>query len=176
MKKVRLSEVADLTVGYVGTMAKHYADEGVPFIRSMNVEPFRINYNDLKYIPYEFNNKLSKSKLHKGDVVIVRTGKPGACAVIPGDYEEINCSDLVIVRPHIDELDSLYAACYINYSYRTVNAQLVGAVQQHFNVKVAGNLEIILPALSKQKQIAEIIGSFNEKIQVNETINENLAA
>lgn len=137
MRKVRLAEVADLTVGFVGTMAKHYVDEGIPFIRSMNVEPFRINYNDLKYIASEFNDKLSKSKLHQGDVVIVRTGKPGACAVIPDDYEEINCSDLVIVRPHKDELDSLYAACYINYSYRTVNSQLVGAVQQHFNVKVA---------------------------------------
>ena len=174
LRKVRLAEVADLTVGFVGTMAKHYVDEGIPFIRSMNVEPFRINYNDLKYIASEFNDKLSKSKLHQGDVVIVRTGKPGACAVIPDDYEEINCSDLVIVRPHKDELDSLYAACYINYSYRTVNSQLVGAVQQHFNVKVAEKLEINLPSLSEQKKIAGIIGDLNEKIRVNETINKNL--
>lgn len=174
LRKVRLAEVADLTVGFVGTMAKHYVDDGIPFIRSMNVEPFRINYNDLKYIASEFNDKLSKSKLHQGDVVIVRTGKPGACAVIPDDYEEINCSDLVIVRPHKDELDSLYAACYINYSYRTVNSQLVGAVQQHFNVKVAEKLEINLPSLSEQKKIAGIIGDLNEKIRVNETINKNL--
>ena len=174
MRKAKLAEVADLTVGFVGTMAKHYVNEGIPFIRSMNVEPFRINYNDLKYISPEFNNKLSKYKLHKDDVVIVRTGKPGACAVVPDDYEEINCSDLVIVRPHIEELDPLYAACYINNSYRIVNTQLVGAVQQHFNVKVAGNLEIKLPSLSKQKQIAGIIGSLNRKNQVNETINENL--
>ena len=174
LRKVRLAEVADLTVGFVGTMAKHYVDEGIPFIRSMNVEPFRINYNDLKYIASEFNDKLSKSKLHQGDVVIVRTGKPGACAVIPDDYEEINCSDLVIVRPHKDELDSLYAACYINYSYRTVNSQLVGAGQQHFNVKVAEKLEINLPSLSEQKKIAGIIGDLNEKIRVNETINKNL--
>lgn len=176
MRKVKLAEVADLTVGFVGTMAKHYVEEGIPFIRSMNVEPFRINYNDLKYISPEFNNRISKSKLHGGDVVIVRTGKPGACAVIPNDYEEINCSDLVIVRPYKGELDSLYAACYINYSYRTVNSRLVGAVQQHFNVKVAGELEIELPPLLEQKKVAEIIGNLNEKILVNEQINENLVA
>ena len=174
MRTVRLADVSDLTVGFVGSMVKHYVDKGVPFIRSMNVEPFRLNYNDLKYISPEFNDRLSKSKLHKGDVVIVRTGKPGACAVIPDDYEEINCSDLVIVRPHTEELDSLYAACYINNSYRTVNAHLVGAVQQHFNVKVAGNLEMNLPPLSEQKRIAEIIGKLNEKIIVNESVNENL--
>lgn len=174
MRKVRLDEVADLTVGFVGTIAKHYVDKGVPFIRSMNVEPFRLNYNDLKYITPEFNDKLSKSKLHKGDVVIVRTGKPGACAVISDEYNEINCSDLVIVRPHTEELDSLYAACYINNSYRTVNAHLVGAVQQHFNVKVAGNLVIDLPPLLEQKRIAEIIGNLNDKILINESVNENL--
>lgn len=176
MRTVRLADVSDLTVGFVGSMVKHYVDKGVPFIRSMNVEPFRLNYNDLKYISPEFNDRLSKSKLHKGDVVIVRTGKPGACAVIPDDYEEINCSDLVIVRPHTEELDSLYAACYINNSYRTVNAHLVGAVQQHFNVKVAGNLEMNLPPLSEQKRIAEIIGKLNEKIIVNESVNENFEA
>lgn len=175
MRTVRLCEVADLTVGYVGTMAKHYVKKGVPFIRSLNVEPFKITQNDLKYISPEFNDKLSKSKLHRGDVVIVRTGKPGACAVIPEEYEEINCSDLVIVRPYPGKLDPLFLACYINYSYRTVNAQLVGAVQQHFNVRVAGNLEINLPPISKQKQIAKIIRCLNEKIQVNEAINKNLA-
>ena len=174
MKIVKLSDVADLTVGFVGTMAKHYVDHGVPFIRSMNVEPFKIKYNDLKYIAPEFNEKLAKSKLHQGDVVIVRTGKPGACAVIPDDYEEINCSDLVIVRPHKNELDSLYLACYINYSYRTVNSQLVGAVQQHFNVRVAEKLDIRLPSLSEQKRIGQIIGALNEKISTNEAINENL--
>ena len=42
--------MADLTVGYVGTMAKHYVKKGVPFIRSLNVEPFKITQNDLKYI------------------------------------------------------------------------------------------------------------------------------
>ena len=174
MRTVRLADVSDLTVGFVGSMVKHYVDKGVPFIRSMNVEPFRLNYNDLKYISPEFNDRLSKSKLHKGDVVIVRTGKPGACAVISDEYDEINCSDLVIVRPHTEELDSLYAACYINNSYRTVNAHLVGAVQQHFNVKVAGNLVIDLPPLLEQKRIAEIIGNLNDKILINESVNENL--
>ena len=51
----------------------------------------------------------------------------------------------------------------------------MGAVQQHFNVRVAGNLVINLPPISKQKQIAKIIRSLNDKIRVNEAINENLA-
>ncbi len=39
--EVRLEEVAsDITVGYVGTMANEYVESGVPFLRSLNVEPY----------------------------------------------------------------------------------------------------------------------------------------
>lgn len=36
-KFVKLSSIAELTVGFVGTMAKHYEDEGIPFLRSLNM-------------------------------------------------------------------------------------------------------------------------------------------
>ena len=60
-KEVTLDEIADLTVGFVGKTATHYVDKGVRFIRSMNVEPFRINYNDPKFVDQEFHNKIKKS-------------------------------------------------------------------------------------------------------------------
>lgn len=41
-KLVKLSEIAELTVGFVGTMAEHYVDNGIPFLRSLNVKPYFI--------------------------------------------------------------------------------------------------------------------------------------
>ncbi len=44
MLKVRLKEVCDrITVGFVGPMADKYVDDGVPFLRSQNIAPFRLN-------------------------------------------------------------------------------------------------------------------------------------
>ena len=94
-KEVELSEVADLTVGFVGTMASHYTNNGVLFLRSTNIEPFNIKMDDVKYISSEFNETIKKSQLNPDDIVIVRTGKPGACTVIPQKTEPWNCSDLV---------------------------------------------------------------------------------
>ncbi|HIS59604.1 MAG TPA: hypothetical protein IAC17_04085 [Candidatus Faecousia faecipullorum] len=82
-REIELSEVADLTVGFVGTMASHYTDSGVLFLRSTNIEPFNIKMDDVKYISSEFNETIKKSQLNPGDVVIVCTRKPGACTVIP---------------------------------------------------------------------------------------------
>ena len=125
-KEVELSEVADLTVGFVGTMASHYTDNGVLFLRSTNIEPFNIKMDDVKYISPEFNETIKKSQLNPDDVVIVRTGKPGACTVIPQKTEPWNCSDLVIIHPNKEKINPHFLASYINLASGVINAHLVG--------------------------------------------------
>ena len=173
-KEVELSEVADLTVGFVGTMASHYTDNGVLFLRSTNIESFNIKMDDVKYISPEFNETIKKSQLNPDDVVIVRTGKPGACTVIPQKTEPWNCSDLVIIHPNKEKINPHFLASYINLASGVINAHLVGAVQQHFNVGAAKKMKIPLPSIDVQNRIASIIQGLNDKIELNNKINENL--
>ena len=173
-KEVELSEVADLTVGFVGTMASHYTDNGVLFLRSTNIEPFNIKMDDVKYISPEFNETIKKSQLNPDDVVIVRTGKPGACTVIPQKTEPWNCSDLVIIHPNKEKINPHFLASYINLASGVINAHLVGAVQQHFNVGAAKKMKIPLPSIDIQNRISSIIQGLNDKIELNNKINENL--
>lgn len=173
-KEVELSEVADLTVGFVGTMASHYTENGILFLRSTNIEPFNIKMDDVRYISPEFNETIKKSQLNPDDVVIVRTGKPGACTVIPQKTEPWNCSDLVIIHPNKEKINPHFLASYINLASGVINAHLVGAVQQHFNVGAAKKMKIPLPPIHIQNRIASIIQGLNDKIELNNKINENL--
>jgi len=174
-KKVILEDVADLTVGFVGSMADEYIESGIPFLRSLNIESFKIKYDGIKYISQTFHDKLKKSKLSPGDVVIVRTGKPGACTVIPDSLVEANCSDLVIIRPHNQKIYSYFLAAYINSAaIGHVDAHLVGAVQQHFNIGSAKKINILLPPLSEQKAIADTLSCLDDKIELNNRINKTL--
>jgi type I restriction enzyme S subunit len=174
---VILEDVAEeITVGHVGSMSSQYVDAGIPFLRSLNVEPFKIALNDLKFIAHGFHEKLRKSVLHPGDVVIVRTGKPGSCAVIPSWLQEANCSDLVIVRcgPRLNP----WFLCYFMNSVAVdhINAHLVGAVQQHFNVGAARKLRMGLPLRNEQDRIASVLGALDSKIELNRRMNETLEA
>ena len=155
-------------------MASNYTETGIPFLRSTNIEPFDIKLDDIKYISSNFNESLRKSELHPNDVVIVRTGTPGACAVIPAGVKAWNCSDLVIVRPHRNKLNPLFLASYVNLASGVINTQLVGAVQQHYNVGAAKKMQIPLPPIGEQDKIASIIGMLNKKITINSKINDNL--
>lgn len=175
--EVMLDDVAtEVTVGFVGPMADQYVERGVPFLRSLNVEPFRINSNDLKIISPEFHRRLRKSALAPGDVVIVRTGKPGACAVIPDWLPDANCSDLVVVRPG-STISPRYL-CYVINSVAAhhVQAYTVGAVQQHFNVGAARQIRFRRPPLQEQHRIVGLLGALDDKIELNRRMNETLEA
>lgn len=170
-KFVKLSSIAELTVGFVGTMAKHYEDEGIPFLRSLNIKPFKIIGDDMKYVSAEFSNSLSKSILHKGDVVIVRTGIPGTCCVVPAEYDGCNCSDIVIVHPNAELVNPHYLAAYINvWGQRQIANNKVGAIQQHFNVHSAEEMLIFLPDITEQEKIAKMIVALNGKIENNTSV------
>ena len=174
-REVLLEDVADeLTVGHVGPMTTEYVESGVPFLRNKNVDPLSIDWDDMRFISREFHEKLKKSALTPGDVVIVRTGKPGAAALIPETLPEANCSDLVIVRCG-PKLDRRFLVYYLNSAAKHhIHSHLVGAVQQHFNVGAARKLRMNLPPLSEQQAIAEILGVLDAKIELNRRMNETL--
>jgi type I restriction enzyme S subunit len=154
-----LKEVAnEITVGFVGSMAKEYVKKGIPFFRSKNISTYKPNLDDLRYISPEFHAKIKKSILKPGDVVIVRTGKPGTTCVIPEEITEANCSDVVIVRVNGEKLSAYYFSYYMNsIGMHHTNSHLVGAVQQHFNVSSAKKIEIPLPPYRKTRRNCKYI-------------------
>lgn len=172
---VTLGEVASqITVGHVGSMANEYVAAGIPFLRSLNIEPYRISLQDLKFISPEFHKRLRKSALKPGDVVIIRTGKPGVCSVIPDWLTDANCSDLVIVRCG-DDIHPRYLAYWVNsLAAHHIGSNLVGAVQQHFNVASARQMPISLPPRDEQDRILSVLATMDDKIELNRLMNATL--
>jgi type I restriction enzyme, S subunit len=157
-----------ITVGYVSKMADQYVPIGIPFLRSQDVAPGHIRTNDLKFISAAFHERLSKSKLSPGDVVIVRTGYPGTAAVVPSSLPNANCADLVIARPG-PRLNARFLAYALNspWGKGQIRGRLVGVAQQHFNVRVAQALKFPVPPLRIQERIASILGAYDDLIEVN---------
>ena len=169
MRKVKLKDVCDrITVGHVGPMADKYTTGGVPFLRSQNIMPFRLNLDEVKFIPPDFHESLRKSSLRPGDVAVVRTGYPGTACVIPNSFSELNCADLVVITPS-KELNPYFLAAIFNSAWgiASVAGNLVGVAQQHFNVGAARELEVSLPNRPIQDRIADILSAYDELIENN---------
>jgi type I restriction enzyme, S subunit len=149
----------EVTVGIVVTPAKYYVEAGVPCLRSLNVGEGYLIAENLVHISPEANELHVKSKIFAGDIVVVRSGKTGATAVVTPDFHGANCIDLVIIRASA-QVDSEWLRVYLNSApaLEQVTDASEGAIQQHFNVGSARELRIPNSTLEEQRQdLADVL-------------------
>lgn len=153
-----------VTVGHVGSMKNEYVDQGIPFLRSLNVRENRFEAKGLKYITKEFNSKLSKSELKPNDLVVVRSGSVGTACVIPEHLPEANCSDLVIVKN--PKVNPYFCAFYMNsVAKEYVLSKQVGVALIHFNTSSMAALSLPIPPIEEQNYIVETVQSILSVIE-----------
>jgi type I restriction enzyme, S subunit len=165
-------DICDLAVGIVVRPASYYVAEGIPAIRSLNVLPNRLDLSELVYISAESNRLLSKSRLHIGDVVVVRSGRPGDAAAITSELEGANCIDLIIVRPG-RAIHPEYLCRYLNSGVgrARTHAQSAGTAQQHFNVGALAALLVPVPTMIEQERIVQELSAVEQRARA---IDEHL--
>ena len=147
-----------VTVGIVVEPSKHYVTEGVPALRSLNVTGDGVVMENVVFISPEANELHRKSRLHAGDIVAVRSGQPGTCAIIPPDLDGCNCVDLIIIRKP-EACTSQFLRWYLSSDFAKVQfgSGAEGAIQQHFNVSTASRLLVAVPPLSEQDAIVAFV-------------------
>jgi len=157
-----------ITVGVVVKPASHYVESGVPAFRSLNVREDKLETHDLVFFSEKSNNTiLSKSKLRKNDVLIVRTGYPGTSCVVTEEFDGANCIDLVIARPDQEKIVSGYLSRFFNSPMGKRQAIMAkhGLAQQHLNVSAVKSTLIPVPSLDQQIQIDSILKTIDQKIE-----------
>lgn len=157
--------VHEMTVGVVVKPTQYYTDDpsGVPALRGLNIRPGGFLLEDLVLFDQQSASELSKSTLRRGDVVVVRTGRPGDAAVVDFETEGFNCIDLIITRPGPNLLPEFFSL-YLNSSYgRAQIARLsAGTAQQHFNVGALKKLKIPSIPVRRQGEIVARVDAVRE--------------
>ena len=142
-----------VTVGYVGPMKDQYVEDGIPFLRSQNVRANSFRPDGLTFITPEFHQKIIKSALAPGDVVVVRSGNVGTACVIPAFLPVANCSDLVVIQKPECVVPEFLCFYLNSLASIHVEAGTVGVALTHFNTKSVANMPIPLPPLAEQHRI-----------------------
>lgn len=153
---VKLRGVASkIDVGHVGPMVKHYSDNGVLLLQTQNVREFFLDLDNSVLVTPAFHSSLVKSQVHKGNILIARSGSFGAAAIYLEDAI-INSADIIIVEIDDPKIDPLYAVTFMNTRYGS--AQLIrfasGGVQGHVNLKILEHFRIPIFDPVEQDEIA----------------------
>ncbi|MEC9491692.1 restriction endonuclease subunit S [Flexistipes sp.] len=109
--------------------------------------------------------------LEKDTIVITARGTVGAMCMLaePMSFNQ-TCYGLV-AKSMVDQHYLYYA---LKNALNQIRSLSYGTVFDTITMKSFKNLEILLPDLSKQKAIAHILGSLDDKIELNRKMNETL--
>lgn len=106
-------------------------------------------------------------------VVVARgVGGTGDVKLSPGSCFLTNLSIAVIVDENVALKKYLYYY-FLKHNLRYLDS---GSAQSQITISDLKNVEILLPPLEMQKKIISILVALDDKIELNNKINDNLAA
>jgi len=151
------------------------------FLNTGNVTTSGFNFSERAFITREKDTLLRKGKLVRNDVVLTTRGTIGNSAYfddsVPFDHIRIN-SGMVILRAKEPALHSRYLYLFIRSAlfHSQVAALRTGSAQPQLPIRDINRIEIPIPLPDEQRAIAHILGTLDDKIELNRRINETLEA
>lgn len=179
----RVADLIDeIAMGPFGSNIKVscFVDSGVPVLNGSNLEGFSLSEKEFRFVTKEKADSLNKANAHRGDIVITHRGTLGQIAFIPQDsrYDRyvisqsqfrVRCNDKVL-----PEYLVYYFHTPIGQHKLLSNASQVGVPALARPSSTFQQIEVVLPELSIQKRVVEIISTIQKKIANNQELNDNL--
>ena len=159
-----------------------YLDEGpCTLIRSQNVYNDGFHRDGLAFIGEGHANELQNVEVCEEDVLLNITGDSVArvCQVAPDVLPARVNQHVAIIRADSDNLHSGYLRYYL--ASPQMQAMLLswagsGGTRNALTKGMIESLEISLPPLPEQRRIAHILGTLDDKIELNRRMNQTLEA
>ena len=160
------------------TIGGRYTEKGISFVKVESItNEGRIDVEKLAHIDDETNFLLTRSTLQKDDVLFTIAGTIGRVARVSEKLLPANTNQAVaIVRPNQDIVDSnfLYYSLRDDARIERAHTRVVQSVQANFSLSELSAVEISLPSLPEQRAIAHVLGTLDDKIELNRRMNETL--
>ena len=154
--------------GFVGTVTPFFTSQenGVRYLQGTNIHDGKISDETAFYVTQAFNQKHSKNILKSNDILVVQSGHVGECAVVGDNYAGSNCHALIIMS-NGGECASDYICQYINSDdgKKKIAAITTGNTIKHILATSIANIEVPLPSKKNQQRIAELLNSWDNRIE-----------
>lgn len=178
----RIEDIADkITIGPFGSRMKSdtYVESGVPVIRGTNLTGSKKFSGDWVFITEKLAKQLENCCVSNGDLVFPHRGSIGEVGLVDNQFPQyMMSSSLMKLRcnPNIADSEFIY---YFFKSHQgryelLKNASQVGTPGIGQPLTSLKNIEIKLPSLREQRKIVKILSDLDEKIHLNNQINQTL--
>ena len=162
------------------TIGGQFVECGINFVKVESITDLGLIEQDkLAHIDEHSHALLSRSVLEQDDILFTIAGTIGRVALVPASILPANTNQAVaIVRPDQDKVlpRFLYYVLRDESRVRQAHTRVVQSVQANFSLGELSSLDIPLPDCNDQRAIAHILGTLDDKIELNRRMNETLEA
>ena len=180
-----ISELIDeIAMGPFGSNIKVecFVDDGIPVLNGSNLNGFFLTEDSFRYVTEEKADSLGRANAHRGDIVITHRGTLGQIVCIP----ETSKYDRYVISQSQFRVKCNEKALpeYLVYYFHTAigqhkllsNASQVGVPALARASTTFQKIEVEIPDIKTQQKVVSVLNAIEAKINVNRSINENLAA
>lgn len=170
--------IADIQTGPFGSQLhkEDYVDIGTPIVTVEHLGNRIFTEQNLPKVSDEDKARLSKYVLKEGDIVFSRVGSVDRCSYVDDAHDGWMFSGRCLrVRPNT-EVDPLYLYYFfcLEDTKQFVRNIAVGATMPSINTKLLGEVEVVYPSQREQQKIVALLSALDDKIEINQKINDNL--
>ncbi len=156
------------------------APSGYPYIAIPQLKNGRLNLSDARRITQDHFVAWTRKALPKAyDVILSRRCNPGETAFVPPGLECALGQNLVLLRADGTDVYPPFLRWLVRGSEwweQIGRIQNVGAVFDSLKCADIPNISLPIPSIHEQKRIADILGTLDDKIEMNRRMNETLEA
>jgi len=174
-KRTTIEQVAS-KVDYGYTASASSEKVGPKFLRITDIQNGVVDWGSVPFCEIDSSSK-QKYQLEQGDIVVARTGNStGENFIYQGGPETVFASYLIRFRldPSVVEPSYVWRCMRSRSWWNFVEGSKTGSAQAGANAKVLGRFEFVYPPINEQKAIAHILGTLDNKIELNRKTNETL--
>ncbi|OFZ68595.1 MAG: restriction endonuclease [Betaproteobacteria bacterium RBG_16_58_11] len=161
-------------------VSRDYVPGGVPVIRGANMGHGRWVDGEFVYVTSEKAESLASNCAKPGDLVFTQRGTLGQVALVPkkgADRYLISQSQMkVTLDPEKADALFLYYVFISSEQQTYIRQNAITTGVPHTNLGILRNTPLTLPPLPEQKAIAHILGTLDDKIELNRRMNATLEA
>ena len=156
-----------------------YRDKGVPFVNIRCLVDGRLDVSSMNRLdPVEVNEKYQHFLLDAGDYVVSSSGTIGRIAEVSEDDLPCMLNTSVIRMRSKDEssLNRRYLRYFLTSSLfqEQIHAFAAGSVQVNYGPTHLNQMWMALPPMPQQRASAHVLGTLDDKIELNRRMNETL--
>jgi type I restriction enzyme S subunit len=158
-----------------------FVGNGVAFIRAADMDSGRVLFQSASKINQRARQRITKGIGAPGDILLSHKGTVGKVAIVPDDAPPFVCSPQTTFWRTRDQqrLDRKYLYAFLRSPI--FQAQLLTRAGEtdmapYVSLTSQRGLSVTLPPIDIQRGIAHILGTLDDKIELNHRMNETLEA